>query len=131
MNTKAIGELSEAFVLAHFLKLGWIVLQPFGDNQRYDLVIDRGNGFETVQVKTAKLHGSILYFKTCSSYAHRGNGKKGYKGQVDLFATYSPELNKVYLMPVDIIGSSSCSLRIEPSKNHQQKKTHLASEFEI
>lgn len=39
-NSKSIGERSEAMALAHFLQLGWVVLLPFGDNQRYDLVID-------------------------------------------------------------------------------------------
>ena len=35
-NSKAVGEKSEAVVLANFLLKGWVVLQPFGDNQRYD-----------------------------------------------------------------------------------------------
>jgi len=44
-NTKAIGEISEAIVLAEFLKMGFPVLLPFGDNQRYDMVIEAGGRF--------------------------------------------------------------------------------------
>ena len=37
-DTKTAGEITEAVVLAEFLKAGFPVLVPFGDNLRYDLV---------------------------------------------------------------------------------------------
>lgn len=39
-DPKGIGQKSEAQVLACFLKNDMIVLSPFGDNERYDFVID-------------------------------------------------------------------------------------------
>ena len=53
-NTKAIGEISEAMILAEFLKAGIPVLMPFGDNQRYDMVVEAGGQFLNVQCKTAR-----------------------------------------------------------------------------
>ena len=53
VNTKAIGEVSEAAILAEFLKAGFPVLLPFGDNQRYDMVIEVSGRFLRVQCKTA------------------------------------------------------------------------------
>jgi hypothetical protein len=53
VNTKAIGEVSEAVILAEFLKAGFPVLLPFGDNQRYDMVIEVSGRFLRVQCKTA------------------------------------------------------------------------------
>lgn len=40
VDTKSIGEITEAVVLAEFLKAGFPVLLPFGDNQRYDAVVE-------------------------------------------------------------------------------------------
>ena len=48
------------------------MLIPFGDNQRYDLVVEREGNFVRVQCKTGRVRkeGQIL-FNTCSSYVHR------------------------------------------------------------
>jgi hypothetical protein len=41
-NTKEVGERSEAQIIAKLLRDGKnVVLLPFGDNQRYDLVLER------------------------------------------------------------------------------------------
>lgn len=129
-NSKTIGERSEALVLARFLQVGWVVLQPFGDNQRYDLVVDRGNGFERVQVKTGRLKNGVIWFEPCSTYAHRGGKRKSYLGQIELFAIYCPETAKVYLCPVEEFRQSG-RLRISKTKNGQAKAVRWANEFEI
>ena len=133
-NPKGIGENSEAAVLAALLRAGKIVLKPFGDNQRYDLVTDEGDGkFCRIQCKTGRLKhdGAVLLFDTCSSYVHRGRGKRDYKGDADVFAVYSPELDKVYLVPVAETGSRGCHLRVIPSKSGQFKKTRVAAKYEL
>jgi len=132
LNSKAKGERSEAAVLACLLKAGKIILLPFGDNQRYDLVIDEGTGeFTRVQVKTAKLDSDkqILKFKTRSSQAHRGRGQSDYKGQCELFAIYSPELDRVYVVPVDEVGRQECVLRLDAPKNGQLKGIRFAKDY--
>jgi PD-(D/E)XK endonuclease len=53
-NTKLIGDKSVAIVLAELVKREVPVSLPWGDNQRYDLVIDVGRLFR-LQVKTAYL----------------------------------------------------------------------------
>ncbi|RYF52236.1 MAG: hypothetical protein EOO38_00885 [Cytophagaceae bacterium] len=113
MHTKQKGELAEAMILARFLQLGWVVLTPFGDSQRYDLVVDRGNGFERIQVKSGRMINGTVLFQVCSN----GNGtrmdKKDYHGQVEAFAVYCPKNAGHYLVPVAICGKRSCSLRIK------------------
>lgn len=44
VHTKVTGDTTEAIVLAEFLKAGFPVLLPFGENHRYDLVIETGGG---------------------------------------------------------------------------------------
>lgn len=131
MNSKQIGEKSEAKVLSKFLDLGWIVLIPFGDNQRYDLVIDRGNGFERIQVKTGNFKNGGIDFPTASSYAHRGGKRRTYYGECDLFACYCPDTNKVYLLNVDDCPTNTMRLRVTPTKNGQTKNIVFAKDFEI
>ena len=53
VTRKSIGEVSEAVVMAEFLKAGFPVLLPSGDSQRYDLVVEAGGSFLRVQCKTA------------------------------------------------------------------------------
>lgn len=132
MNTKSVGEKSEGMVLARFLQKGWVVLTPFGDNQRYDLVIDRGNGFERVQVKTGSIENGCVIFNACSSTAHRKNGgRRDYRGQADFFASYCPTNEKIYLIGVSKVGRKQVSLRIDPPKNKQTHSIMWAKDFEI
>ena len=131
MNSKTVGERTEGIVLAELLKAGYVVLLPFGDNQRYDLVIEVEGQFKRIQCKTARLAQGVLRFKTCSSYAHRGRGQRGYRGEADLFGVYAPAIKKVYLVPVDAVGESEATLRLEPAKNGQARGVRMAQDFEI
>ena len=39
-DTNRIGEVSEAAIITRFLQLGYVILTPYGGNQRYDVVIE-------------------------------------------------------------------------------------------
>lgn len=129
-NSKTIGERSEGIILAELLKRGEVVLQPFGDNQPYDLAVDRGGKFFRIQCKTVHLKdGKIECWTQRNSWWF--NKSYSYKGEVDFFAFYCVENEKVYLVSMDTIGNSTTfSLRVNPSKNGQKAKVHWASEFE-
>jgi PD-(D/E)XK endonuclease len=133
MNSKTVGERTEGIILAELLKAGYVVLLPFGDNQRYDLVIEEGGVFKRVQCKTASLAvtSAALTFKTCSSYAHRGGGYLGYRGAADLFGVYSPDTGRCYLVPVEDVGERQATLRLEPARNGQASKVRLAQQYEL
>ena len=133
-NTKDIGDISQVMVMAAFLRAGLTVLTPFGDNRRYDLVLEQDGVFHRIQCKTArrsKRHAGSLLFDTCSSYAHRGGKKKDYRGDVDFFAAYSPDLDKVFVLPVESVGITVCSLRLKEAKNKQTKNTRWAEDYEF
>src|SRR6185295_6493361 len=131
INPKAIGERSEGQIMSRLLRTGRTVLKPFGDNQRYDLVIDEGDRFVRVQCKTGRLRDGAVRFATCSSYAHRGLGRRDYRGQADVFAVYCPGTDRCYLVPVDAVGEKGCSLRVNKSRNGQAKNIRLAADFEL
>ena len=130
-DPKSVGEQSEAQVVSALLKYGKTILVPFGDNQRYDMVIDEGGRFYRVQCKTGRLKSGSIDFPTCSSQVHRGKGRQSYRGQIEFFAVYCPDNEKVYLVPVDEVGLREGALRVDPVKNGQTKKIRLASDFEL
>ncbi len=122
-NTK--GDISEAAIITRLRQLGYVVLTPYGGNQRYDLVIEDADGnFWRIQCKTAWLDegGAVLKLDTAN---HNVTGKKRdwrhYRGQCDYFAVYCEELDKVYLVPVDQVGTNSAHLRLVLAKNNQMK----------
>jgi hypothetical protein len=51
ISPKKIGDKAYAKFLTACLFKDWVVLEPNGDCDRYDCVIDSGNAFERVQVK--------------------------------------------------------------------------------
>src|SRR5215471_6962162 len=122
-NNKTKGEQSEAIIMAKLIEVGYGVLMPFGDNTRYDLVIEDADGnFYRIQCKTGWLENNDAYieFKTASSYYHTragrtGHGRKDYRGQVDYFAVYCSDKGKVYLVPVDHVGMANAMLRLLPT----------------
>src|SRR5262245_34355521 len=126
-----IGERTEAIILAEFLKAGYVVLLPSGDNQRYDMVLDTGGRFLRVQCKTARLvsGGAVLSFATASTYAHRGGVRKGYRNDVDVFAVYSPDTGQAYILPVDQVGDAEVRLRLTPALNGQMKNVRYAKDY--
>ena len=120
MNPKAKGEKTLAVVIAEFIKRDYVVLLPFGDNQRFDLALYLDGKFVRVQVKTAHLSNSGDGFNFATASV-RTNTKKhirsNYRGQVDYFAVYCPNIEKVYLVPVDNVGVSNATLRLKAAKS--------------
>jgi PD-(D/E)XK nuclease superfamily protein len=114
---------------------GYAVLLPFGENTRYDLVIDDGEAFSRVQCKTGRLRGGVVLFNTCSCYGHHmnpGMSRRDYQGQVDYFAVHCPETGGVYLIPIDAVPTKSYgSLRVDPSRNNQGRGVRWAADFEL
>ena len=46
------GDLSEQIVKMELIRRGWVVLDPSSRDCVYDLVVDMGDEFQTMQVKT-------------------------------------------------------------------------------
>lgn len=114
---------------------GFPILIPFGENTRYDLVIDWDGRFARVQCKTGRLRRGAVRFPTCSAYGHHrypACARRDYRGDIDYFAVYCPETSGVYLIPIDDVPTSTQGcLRITPARNNQSQGIREAREFEI
>ena len=118
--------------MSSFLKLGYNVLTPFGDCERYDFVADVKNHFLKIQCKSAssKDNGETITI-TCKSTHYRDGhciNEKYNKKQIDYIATYWNE--KCYLIPVEECGVSRV-LRFSDTKNSQKEKVSFAKDYEL
>jgi PD-(D/E)XK endonuclease len=130
VNSKAKGEISEGHVIARLLKMGYSVSIPFGNNQRYDLILDDGERLWRVQVKTARRCNGGVIFKTASVNGFTGV-QTTYVGQIDLFLVYSPDLDKVYRIPIEACGASNFTLRTDPPKGGPMNTIKWAKDYEM
>lgn len=131
-NTKRKGNKAEAVVLAEFVKNGIPVLMPFGDNEKYDLVIEVNGEFKSVQVKKGIIRNGCVRADLRYKIGVQRLKSGRYFGKVDLIAIWSEEINKIYLIDLKNFNKSSAVLRVEPPKNNYYKSTIVwASQFEI
>jgi hypothetical protein len=134
-DTNQIGEISEAAIIVRFLQLGYVVLTPYGGNQRYDLMIeDEDEKLWRVQCKTGWIDESstLIKFDTANHNVTGSNRQmRHYRGQCDYFAVYCENLNKVYLIPVDQVGTTRAHLRLDTPKNNQGKLVRWAKDYEL
>jgi hypothetical protein len=133
-HPKAIGDRTALAVMLALRKIGYEIAVPFGENTRYDLVIDDGMRLQRVQCKTGRLRRGAIDFMTSSSYAHHVSPKqpRDYRGQIDAFAVYCPATAGVYLIPIEEVQvPSRATLRVDPARNGQRKRIRLAEDYLI
>ena len=121
LNSKQIGNVTEMEAMLAFLKLGYNVLTPYGDCERYDFVADINGKFGAEE--------GIEF--SCRS-SHRAEGKcinERYSAKdVDFFATtYN---GKCYLIPFSECGGSK-KLRFISPKNGQINRISFAKDYEL
>jgi hypothetical protein len=108
---------------------------PFGENTRYDLIIDDDGRLVRVQCKSGRLRNGSVHFNTASTYAHHANPetrRRDYHGEVDCFAVYCRETGGIYLIPIDDARvKAQCALRVAPPRNGQRRKIRNALDYEI
>lgn len=107
-QTKLLGDATEAVVLAALVRKGITVLLPFGDKERYDMVIHSNSGrFLRVQCKTAwvdRKRKHVIQFKTCFRVGRTSKVSETYTAtMVDGFAVWSPEYDLLMWVPVECV----------------------------
>jgi hypothetical protein len=127
MSTLVKGRITEATVLAAFVKHGYAVSVPFGDGQPYDLVVDIDGAFLRVQCKTARRLGACLMFHAKST--DHGHGNRSYRGLADVFGVVYPTDESVYLVPVADVSSRTPYLRLEATRNNQRSGIRFAADY--
>ena len=131
LTSKQVGNITEIEILLAFTKLGYTVLTPYGDCDRYDLVVEINGIFYRIQCKTASASADNTFMFNCRS-THKSGGKiihhKYSKAEIDFFATVYN--GYAYLVPVEICGSRK-TLHLGKAKNSQEKGVSYAADFRL
>lgn len=135
MNSKDKGNISEAFFLANMLQNECIVSKPFGDNARYDFIVDYNHKLFKFQVKYCdyKTENNSILCPCSSSTNHTTNKKlKSYKNDVDYMAFFLKEYNEIIIIPIEEIqDQQSITLRKTRTNNHQEKGVHYIEDYSL
>ena len=126
MNTKRIGNATELKCLAYLYDIGCSVSIPYGNSDKYDMIIDVNGELFKVQCKHPTIGfddqqnaQTISFDGRWQSHNTQKYQKRQYKKtEIDFFATFYQ--GKCYLIPVGECNSIK-TLRITSPKNHQEK----------
>jgi hypothetical protein len=134
-HPKDIGDFTTLAAMLALRDAGFAVFVPFGENTRYDLVIDDEKRLARIQCKTGRLRDGAIRFAVCSCYGHHlrpGQARRDYHGEVDYFAVYCPDTGGVYLIPIDDLPIKvQAALRVDPPRNCQKRGIRFAANYEI
>ena len=134
MNTKQIGNLTELQVITGLYAFGCDISIPFGNSQKYDLIMDYNNHLYRIQVKHAREileEGKLVAFSFNTRW--QGHNASGYtqnyytKEEIDFFATYNS--GRVFLIPVEQCSGKKKKIRLVPTKNNQTKGVNFAEDY--
>lgn len=125
MQTCGIGDISEAKILTRLLELGHTVSVPWGQNQRYDLIVDVDGVLLRVQCKTGRLRNGVI---VCNIHSCSQAGVKGYKGQIEWFLVYCPQTDTIYKLLESDVGVAVVYLRVNTPKCNK-KNIRWAHEY--
>ena len=137
INTKILGNTTEIECMLECMKLGIQVSIPFGEDSRYDFIMDYNGTLYRIQSKhcseVVDADGQIvaIKFKTVrqsGSNASTHTRTKYTKDEIDYFST--SYAGKCYLVPVEQCSDLKL-LRIASPKNGQLKGISFLKDYEL
>lgn len=105
IHTKTKGNIAETFVLANLIKEGFTVSIPYGENSRYDLIIETERGFKKIQIKYISKRKDRGYY-VLPLRSVRANKKHNRiihytSSEIDFIIGYCIDNNSCYIIPMD------------------------------
>lgn len=130
-NSKAIGDTTESRIIHELVRRGYLVSVPFGDNSKYDLVVDDEGSIYRIQCKTAwRTSPHTIRFNTHSQTTKDGEyHETTYEGEIDAFVVRFPETETLYWIDIDDAASKKAVLRFEAEIDHPA--INWATDFEL
>lgn len=133
LTTKQKGNITELECILAFSKAGYKVSIPYGEDCRYDLVLDVKGRLYRVQCKTASHlpnpeDGFKFKCKSVVMTAHGARESTYNETEIDFFATVCED--QCYLIPVRECGNEK-TLRYRYPANGQKKGISLADDYKF
>lgn len=131
LTTKQKGNLTELKCCLAFIEQGYKVSIPYGEDCKYDLIVDINNHLYRIQCKTSRALPNAndgFRFNTRSVVITTHGAKESCysKTEIDYFATVYE--GKCYLVPVEECGHEKV-LRFHYPPNGQKKNISLADDY--
>jgi len=104
-NLKQKGELAELAFLHKAASLGFGVAKPYGDSESYDFILDSGERFWRVQVKSIHTRSQWVY----RTQAQHGNGRRYKPKDIDFLVAYVVQRDIWYVIPVTCVATAALS----------------------
>ena len=129
MNTKRTGDITELQCITYLFELGFEISIPYGENSRYDFIIDNGKDLLKIQCKTCQVFESYISIPCRSIRSNRTRNRvvKYNKQEIDYFATYYN--NKCYIISVEE-NLNVKTLRFKEPKNNQMQNISYLADYE-
>jgi hypothetical protein len=97
---KSRGEAAEAAFMAKAANLGFGICKPWGDSERYDFILDSGERFWRVQVKSTECHSESRYRVKAA-----GSSARYTADEIDFLVAYIVPEDLWYVVPVSIAAA--------------------------
>jgi hypothetical protein len=109
---KSQGDNAELRFMLLNNELGNIVSKPFGDNSKYDLIIDTGDNLERIQIKSTrrKETSSGMDCYNCLVCSGSDSKQKYKEKDIDYIAIYVIPENVWYKIPIKEINGKTVKL---------------------
>lgn len=136
LSSKQKGNLTELQCITACYELGYSVSIPYGENSRYDFILDVSGKLLKIQVKTSRNKKDASYPENVITFACRStnvNTKKTTyhrysKKEIDYFATFWN--GQCYLIPVEECSATK-TLWLKPPANGQKSLISMAENYEL
>ena len=125
---KTQGDNTELRFMLLSQELGHIISKPFGDNSKYDLIIDNGNDLEKIQIKSTsrKDTSSGMDCYNCLVCSGSKQKEKYNEKDVDFIVIYVIPENTWYKIPVKEIKGKT--VKLYP---HRQSQRNTYEKYRI
>lgn len=128
-HSKQKGNLGYSSTLKELHKLGVNVFTEIGDYSKIDLIVEYEGKLIKLQIK----YVDDKQGKAALHCTKSGPNKYKYKyteSDVDIFSVYLPTVDKVLFIPAkEALKTNTFTLRVEKSKNNQNKNVHYIDEY--
>ena len=125
---KQMSKEGEMRFAAEFLRKGWQIFLPYGEDGPIDLLIEKDGVFKRIQVKSTSPIKGAIHCRVKSS--NNWQVKKYTKKEIDYFGIYDYVNKKGYLIPIeDMEGMTEPIIRLDKAKNNQTKRVRLAEQY--
>jgi hypothetical protein len=127
LSKKIKGDIAELAVAKRLMLEGWQILFPYGEDHRYDLVVEKDGKFIKIQVKYITPKNGAIDINCQSS--NNWSVLVYNPSEIDVIAAYNSTDEEIYFLPASKMHHRSFKLRLEDAKNNQKSKINLAKNF--